>query len=249
MRRPKPLKPTSAELTAALEDRNRFHRIDAFDAYSRYKPDIADLPTLRRALRDPESAVAHWAALSIGKLGSQAIEAVDDLVAAATAPWENGCPQRFCEAISALVHVAPHDQRLVSIIRPVLQCSNYGIFKAAVLALATIGTSEALDTIRWIDLYWGTVRKDRQADEFVQKTLDQCDRTSASRQSRPTFVEHRGALFQRRASRGYRTSVYCPRCRGPMTSLKGTVPYQCRKCGVRLDFSAHQLQAVMSGLP
>jgi len=249
MRRPKPPKPSSSEIAAVLGDRNRFHRIEAFDAYSRYKPDIADLPTLRQALRDPEFAVANWAAVSIGKLGTQAVEAVDDLVAAATAPWENGCPQRFCEAISALVRVAPHDPRLVGIIQPVLQCSNYGIFKDAVIALATIGTPEALDTIRWIDLYWGTARKDRLTDEFVQRTLDQSNGSPRSGQEQSAFVEHQGALFQRRGSAGYRTSVYCPRCRGPMTSLKGTAPYQCRKCEVRLDFSARHLQAVITELP
>ena len=249
MRRSKPPKPSSSELAAVLRDCNRFHRINAFDAYSRYKPDIADLPTLRQALRDPELPVANWAAVSIGKLGAQAVEAVDDLVAAATAPWENGCPQRFCEAISALVLVVPHDQRLVSIIRPVLQCSNYGVFKAGVMALATIGTAEALDTIRWIDSYWGSARKDRRTDEFVQKTLDQSNGSPESGQGRSAFVEHRGALFQRRGSAGYRTAVYCPHCRGPMTSLKGTVPYQCRKCEVRLDFSALHLQAVITELP
>jgi hypothetical protein len=249
MRRPKPPRPSSSELAAVLEDRNRFHRIDAFDAYSRHKPDISDLSTLRRALRDPEFAVANRAAVSIGKLGTQAGEAIEDLVAAATAPWENGCPQRFCDAIAALVQIAPHDQRLVSIIRPVLQCSNYGIFKAAVMALATIGTSEALDTIRWIDSYWGTARKDRQIDEFVQKIFDQSSGSPGAGQGQSTFVEHRGALFERHRSGGYRTSVYCPSCRGPMTSIKGTVPYQCRKCGVRLDFSARNLPSVIAELP
>lgn len=249
MRRSKPPKPSSSELAAVLGDRNRFHRIDAFDAYSRYQPDLADLPTLRRALRDPEFAVANWAAVSIGKLGTQAVEAVEDLVAAATAPWENGCPQRFCESISALVRVAPHDPRLVSIIRPGLQCSNYGIFKAAVIALATIGTPEALDTIRWIDSHWGTARKDRQIDEFVQKIIDQSSGSPGAGQEEPAFVEHRGALFRRHRSGGYRTSVYCPSCRGPMTSLQGTVPYQCRKCEVRLNFSAGDLQVVITELP
>jgi hypothetical protein len=93
--------------------------MNVFDAYSRYPPDIADLPVLRRALHDPEFAVCNWAAVSIRKLGARATEAVDDLIAAATAPWENGCPQRFCDAIAALMRVAPHDPRLVGVIRPV----------------------------------------------------------------------------------------------------------------------------------
>ena len=232
-----------------MNDSNRYHRIDTFDAYSRHKPDIADLATLRRALRDPEIAVANWAAVSIGKLGEQAVEALDDLVAAAAAPWEDGCPQRFSAAISALLRIAPDDQRLVGIIQPVLQCSNYGIFKDGVLALAKIGTPEALDTIRWIDMYWGTARKDKQADEFVQKTLDQSNSTPMAVRRQPTFIEHRGALFQRQEKARYLASVYCPRCRGPMTSLKGTMPYQCRPCEVRLDFTARDLPALIAELP
>ena len=107
MRKPKPPRPSSEQLAAALEDRNRCHRIEAFDAYSRYKPDIADLPVLRRALRDPESAVANWAAVSIGKMGAQGVDAVEDLIAAATAPWEEGCPQRCWEVIARRHTVRP----------------------------------------------------------------------------------------------------------------------------------------------
>jgi hypothetical protein len=116
------------------------------------------------------------------------------------------------------------------------------------MALAAIGTPDAWDTIRWIDLYWGAARKDKLMDEFVHKTLAQRDGGPKSGEGSPVFVEHRRALFQRRGDAGYRTSVYCPSCRGPMTSLKGTVPYQCRKCEVKVDFSARDVQAVMAEL-
>jgi hypothetical protein len=248
MRNSKPSNPSSSQLEAALADPDRNRRINVFDAYSRRRPDMIDLPILRRALHDPEFAVARLAAVSIGKLGPKANEAVDDLIAAATWPWEGGCPQRFCDAIAALVRVSPRDERLVGIVQHALSCSNYGIFKGAVQALAAIGTAEAMETLRWVDLYWGTGRKERLADELVQKTLDRCSR-QASSQEQPVFVGHRGALFRRRGSDEYRTSVYCPSCRGPMTSLKGTTPYRCRKCEVRLDFSATQLKDVIRELP
>lgn len=247
MRKPKPHRPTSEQLKAALSDRNRFQRIDVFDAYSLHKPDPADLPTLRQALRDSEPAVANWAAVSIKKLGPQGAEAVEDLIAAATAPWKNGCPQRFCESIAALVRITPSDPRLIAVIQAALPCSNYGIFKAGVEALASIGTPEALDTIKWIDKFWGTGRKEKVEDEFIYKTLVRCGMAPAANHN-PVFVEHRGALFQKLGGSAYRTSVYCPSCRKPMTSLKGTVPYQCRKCGVKLDFNGSQLEGVMSGL-
>jgi len=246
MRRPKPPKPSSAQLAAVLDDFNRYHRVEAFYAYSRYRPDLADLPTLRRALRDPESRVGGWAIVSIGKLGPQASDAVEDLIAAATAPWEHRTPPYFESAIVALLKIVPDDPRLIGIIQPVLSHSNYGIFKTAVQALVTIGTTEAWDTIRWVDRYWGTARKDRVADDFIHKTLhpDQVD----PRDAPPVFIPHRGALFRKHAT-GYRTTVYCPTCQGPMTSLKGTVRYQCRKCDVKLTFSAQELESVMKELP
>jgi hypothetical protein len=87
------------------------------------------------------------------------------------------------------------------------------------------------------------------ADEFVHKTLDLCDGNLLLRQGQPVFIEHRGALFRRRVAAECRTSVYCLSCRGPMTSLMGREPYQCRNCGVKLDFSALQLETVLSELP
>ena len=247
MRSPKPPRPTSEQLAAALRDNNRYHRKDVFYAYSLYKPELVDLPILREALRNPELEVTNWAAISIGKLGPQCAEAVEDLISALTAPWENGCPQCFCESIAALVRINPSDPRLVAIIQAALPCSNYGIFKAGVEALASIGTPEAFDTIKWIDKFWGTGRKEKIEDDFIHKTLVRCGRAPAAG-STPVFVEHRGALFQKLEGSIFRTSVYCPSCRRPMTSLKGAVPYQCRKCGVKLDFNGSQLEAVMTNL-
>jgi hypothetical protein len=246
MRKPKPPKPSSAQLAAVLDDFNRYHRVEAFYAYSRYRPDVADLPTLRRALRDPESRVGDWAIVSIGKLGPQASDAVEDLIAAATAPWEHGTPLYFESAIVALLKIVPDDPRLIGIIQPVLSHSNYGIFKTAVQALVSIGTTGAWETIRWIDRYWGTARKDRVADEFIHKTLHPGQ--LEPRDTAPIFIPHQDALFRKHQA-GYRTSVYCPGCQGPMTSLKGTVPYQCRVCSIKLSFSAQELEAVMSRLP
>ncbi|HEY1172256.1 MAG TPA: hypothetical protein VGH19_12855 [Verrucomicrobiae bacterium] len=245
MPKAKPPKPSLAQLAAVLDDFNRFHRMEAFDAYSRYRPDIADLPTLRRALHDPESVVGYWAAVSIGKLGPQANDAVEDLITIATAPWVDGAPLNFEPTIVALLKIVPNDPRLIGIIQPVLRHSNYGIFKTSVQALINIGTTEALETIRWIDCYWGTARKDRVTDDFIHKSLhpDQ----SEPRDATPVFVPHRGALFRKHPT-GFRTSVYCPTCQGPMTSLKGTVPYQCRKCDVKLTFSAQELKSVLKEL-
>jgi DNA-directed RNA polymerase subunit RPC12/RpoP len=211
-----------------------------------------DLTSLRTALRSSDCSIARDAAVALGRLGPRAKEAVDDLIATAIAPWQDGCPQLFSEAIEALVKIAASDPRLVGVIRPTIRCSNYGVLKSAVLALEEIGTEEAIDTLRRFDAYWGSGRKDRLIDELVHKVLDRYmqrgDLPEGSKTA-PEFVEHRGALFRRSASCRYRSSAYCPRCRGPMTSLMGTVPYRCRRCGVKVDFNGQQLQSVLKQLP
>jgi uncharacterized protein YegP (UPF0339 family) len=62
------------------------------------------------------------------------------------------------------------------------------------------------------------------------------------------FVECRGALFKRKALGGYQQTVFCPVCQRPMMSFQRTLPYSC-KCGISLDFTASELQSVMSELP
>lgn len=46
----------------------------------------------------------------------------------------------------------------------------------------------------------------------------------ASKTALDDFVECRGALFKRKPTGGYHHAVFCPDCRGPMSSLMDELP-------------------------
>ena len=135
------------------------------------RPRLEDMPVLRAALSDEYDATARYAAHALKKLGSRASEAVDDLVAAATMPWELGCPQRFPDAMEALVRIAPSYPRLTAICQHALTCQNYGIQKAAVVSLAEIGTPEAHDILRDVDKFRDISIQCKQWDNLMAKVL------------------------------------------------------------------------------
>jgi len=244
-RRTKPLRPTSAELQAALLEPKAHKRSRVFREYSLHRPDPADLPLLRHALYDPEISVVNCAIISIGKLGRKATEVVDELfeLARKPGPPEMGIPQHMNWALWALARIAPRDRRILDLAREALPISNYADFQAAVEALVALGTEEALQSLRQVDRYWGTTRKSKTEDELVNKAID---RWTGVKSEIEQAIEHRGAVFRRRADGTFRCGVYCPKCARPMTSIKGQGPYQCRHCNVRVDFTAQDLERVMA---
>lgn len=62
------------------------------------------------------------------------------------------------------------------------------------------------------------------------------------------FIEHEGALFQRKPDGSYREQVFCPKCHQIASSPLNEIEYQC-KCGWSGRFSGRQLKRVMSTLP
>ena len=245
MARAKPVKPTSAELQAALQERRGHRRFRLFCDYSLHPPDPNDLPILRRALKDPEIGVVNCAVISLGKLRARARDAVDDLfeVARKPGPPEMGMPQHMESALSALARIAPKDPRMLELAREGLRISNYGVIKAAVEALVALRTPEALQTLRQMDRYWGTSRKSRDEDVLVNKAIDAWTGVKAG-DEQP--IEHRGAVLRCRSDGSFRVGVYCPKCDRPMTSIMGKGPYQCRQCGVRAEFGAQELEQAMA---
>ena len=144
------------------------------------RPRPEDIPVLRAALSDEYDATARHAARALKKLGPRALGAVDDLIAAATMPWEFGCPQRFSDAMEALVRIAPDHLRLTAICQHALTCQNYSIQKAAVVSLAKIGTPEARDILRDVDRFRDTSIQCKHWDNLVAKVL-----TSLGASSKP----------------------------------------------------------------
>jgi hypothetical protein len=70
----------------------------------------------------------------------------------------------------------------------------------------------------------------------------------AFRSAKTEFVEERGALFKRRPEGGYHKAVFCPKCRMPMGSMEGVLPYACDKCKIVLDFTGDDLPEILREL-
>jgi HEAT repeat protein len=141
---PKPERPSSEQLKAVLSDRNRFHRHDAFYAYSCYEPDIVDLPTLRAALKDAEFVVVRFAVVSIGKLGPQAKEAIGELYDAARRQDPAlMIPQVYSQALDALISLGASEVMLLDLIQSHFGITNWAFLRDSLLALRRIGTPKA----------------------------------------------------------------------------------------------------------
>ena len=63
------------------------------------------------------------------------------------------------------------------------------------------------------------------------------------------FVEHEGALFQRKPEGGYSLLPRCPNCRAPMVSGFSGVPYSCATCHYRAPFDQDNLPQIIAKLP
>jgi hypothetical protein len=89
---------------------------------------------------------------------------------------------------------------------------------------------------------------DLEAENVVlKKRVGQLEGELSAKTTREEFVEHRGALFKRKAGGGYHMAVYCPRCKQSASSLH-TLPYDC-PCGWSADFNKFDLAAIMKDLP
>ncbi len=87
----------------------------------------------------------------------------------------------------------------------------------------------------------------RSANESLTARCAELERALALKSQTEEFIEHRGAYFKRRANGEFHEAVYCPDCRGPMTSLQDALPYRC-KCGRGVDFTGGDLKSIMSEL-
>lgn len=172
-RAPKPAKPSSEQLAAVLGDFNRHHRSEAFCNYSCHSTDIADLPTLRKALKDPEFPVVRAAAVSIGKLGSAALEAARDLfVAAVRTEPDFGLPQAYRECLDALIAIGANSEEIVDLVSSNIGHTNWSYVRSSMHALHRLDTPKALNLLeRAVTFWWPDLNKKERA--YVQKHFAQ----------------------------------------------------------------------------
>jgi hypothetical protein len=137
-------RPTAKQLKAALAASNSDRRKDIFYAYSCSKPDIKDLPILRKALKDSEFPVVQSAAISIGKLGPAAIGAADDLYDAAHKQHPDFLlPQAYSECLEALVSLGAEEDMLLDLIQSHFAMTNWSFLKDSLHGLKKLGTPKA----------------------------------------------------------------------------------------------------------
>jgi hypothetical protein len=166
-REQKPPKPSSEKLSASLSDSNRYHRQDIFYAYSCYNTEMADLPVLRKALSDSACGVVRSAAISIGKLGPPAAEAINDLVLAA-GKSDHGLPQAYSYCLNALVRVGTPAEQLIDLIHSHFGHANWDYPRDSLHALKKLGTPKALDLLnRIVAFWWPELHKGQRA--YVEK--------------------------------------------------------------------------------
>jgi len=76
---------------------------------------------------------------------------------------------------------------------------------------------------------------DSQAE--IVKLQKQLSEKTASEE----YVEHKGALFKRKSSGGYDSTVYCPLCRVPLASFQNVLPYHCSRFSVTPEMLSAKL--------
>jgi hypothetical protein len=130
-------------------------RCEAIEAYVRGRPQIEDLPLLRRALRDPYFAVVRYAIKGIRKLGVGGTAACDDLAYAA-ARRESGddMPQAYDDAIVLLATLQPKHPKLLILIKKFYVLDNWCPIKASIQALHIISSPPARSLLTKVLRYW-----------------------------------------------------------------------------------------------
>ena len=151
----KPAQPavTAADLKDALK-RDWSKKYQVFDRYSKQKPTEDAIPWLRKALADSYHGTVKCAAVSLRKLGPQAVAAMDDLLAAAYLVDDFHMPQAYPECLEAMMAIDPGSDELIPLIKHFTGLDNWVPTSASLRALKTIGTPEALDLFERFAAFW-----------------------------------------------------------------------------------------------
>ena len=160
------------DLEKALKSRDSDERCFAFLDYSAQRPTKDAVSVLRRALRSKDPTVVRSAAVSLGKLGRDALPAVGDLFIAAKTADESGMPQSYPDCVRALAAIQQdHDEDdLLDLISHWSGVTNWGIVSAGMSALQKLGTPKAISLLRRIHTFWNNdlnKTQKKQADKIL----------------------------------------------------------------------------------
>jgi len=157
--KPKSSRITIEELASAIESEDwLLVRFQMMKRYSKQKPSAEAIPLLCLALEDSYHGTVKCAAKSLRKLGPQAVDAINSLLAAAVKLDKFGMPQAYphcVEAMAAMAAIAPRHPQLLSLIRHhSTRYNNWVPISYSLRALKTIGTDEANIVLREIAEFW-----------------------------------------------------------------------------------------------
>ena len=142
------------DLIACMRGNDKRYRGVYFDQYSKFKPPVEALPVLREAVLQDDNYLVRCAAISLQKLKSKAQPAIDDLLNAAANVDEMGLPQNYPQCLTALVAIDKSHPELIPLIRRFKHLDNWVPISASLKALATIGTTDAVELLREIHACW-----------------------------------------------------------------------------------------------
>lgn len=153
-----PQKPSQSPLTVkdlASPPRGEIDRFILFERYCKQKPTPDAIPVLRRALADSFHGTVKCAAHSLQKLGPEAREAMDDLLAAAArVDGSTGMPQAYAECVAAMVAIEPRHPELLPLIKSFVGLDNWVPISASLKALKAIGTPESNALLHRTAAFW-----------------------------------------------------------------------------------------------
>jgi hypothetical protein len=125
-----------------------------FENYCYHTPKLDELPLLVEALGHEDFVLVGAAAQSIGKLGSAAKDAADDLYDAA---WRQDpvllLPQAYSEALDALVSVAADQELVLDLVQSHFGHTNWSFLKDSLQALKRLGTPKACNLLSRIVMF------------------------------------------------------------------------------------------------
>lgn len=151
----KPKQPAVTVNELASPPKSETNRFLLFERYCKQKPTPDAIPFLRHALGDSYHAIVKCAARSLRKLGSVALDAMPDLLAAAArVDGPTGMPQAYPECVEAMAVIDPENPELLVLIKNFVGLDNWVPISASLRALKTIGTPDAKDLLNRTAGFW-----------------------------------------------------------------------------------------------
>jgi len=149
-----PAKVSADELRDALRSRDFSSQFWAFEQYSKQKPTVDAIPTLRKALRHKKPFIVRCAAEALGKLRADGVPAMPDLLDAAYKTDRFGMPQAYIQCLTALVAIEPTNDRILPLITHWVGVDDWWTISTSMRALNIIGTSESHSLLVRVHAFW-----------------------------------------------------------------------------------------------